>query len=160
MKKTGLLTTGNIKYLVLLFSVFLICIACNQKTHPTTSNEPIESIDPMEGVWKKTLYYRLANGDTTYKSENSVQHKIYLDGYVMWNSDPGQDGSEWHGFGTYTYKNDTLTETLTSMSRLMRGDNNTHSIMVDLGENSFEQILKSENNGIIYLQVEVYKKIN
>ena len=46
------------------------------------------------------------------------------------------------------------------MSRPMRGGNNTHFIMVDLGENSFEQILKSENNGIIYLQVEVYKKIN
>ncbi len=160
MKKTDFLNISIFKYLFLVFSVFLICIACNQKTDTTASNETIELIDPMEGVWEQTNFYRLANGDTIFTSDNSVQHKIYLDGYVMWTSDPAPDSSEWHGYGTYTYKNDTLTETLISMSIPMRSDNNTFSIMVDLGENSFKQIIEFENNDTIYQNIEVYKKLN
>ena len=78
----------------------------------------------------------------------------------MWTSDPAPDSSEWHGYGTYTYKNDTLTETLISMSIPMRSDNNTYSIMVDLGENSFKQVIEFENNDTIYQNIEVYKKLN
>ncbi|MCK4699157.1 MAG: hypothetical protein KAT38_02435, partial [Bacteroidales bacterium] len=133
---------------------------CNQKTDTTASNETLELIDPMEGVWEQTNYYFLANGDTIFTSDTRVQHKIYLDGYVMWTADPAPDSSEWHGYGTYTYKYDTLTETLISMSIPVRSDNNIYSIPVDLGKNSFKQVIEWENNDTIYQNIEVYKKLN
>lgn len=160
MNKTDFLNISIFKYFFFVFSLFLICIGCNQKTDTTASNETIELIDPMEGVWEQTNYYQLVNGDTIFTTDNRVQHKIYLDGYVMWTSDPASDSSEWHGYGTYTYKNDTLTETLISMSIPMRSDNNIYSIPVDLGKNSFKQVIESENNDTIYQNIEVYKKLN
>ena len=160
MNKTGILNMSIFKYLFLVFSVFLICIACNQKTDTTTSNETIELIDPMEGVWEQTNFYQLMHGDTLVSLDNLVQHKIFLDGYIMWTRNPSIDSSEWHGYGTYTYKNDTLTETLTSMSLTMMSDDNIYSIQVDLGENSFKQLSEIEYNDTIYKNIEVYKKLN
>ena len=160
MKKTGILNMIIFKYLFLVFSIFLFCIACNQKTDTTTSNETIELIDPMKGVWEQTNFYQLMHGDTLVSIDNLVQHKVFLDGYVMWTRNPAIDSSEWHGYGTYTYKNDTLTETLTSMSLTMRSDNNIYSILVDLGENSFKQLSEIEYNDTIYQNIEVYKKLN
>ena len=154
MKKTGILNMSIFKHLFLVFSIFLICIACNQKTDTTAPN------DPMEGVWEQTYFYQLMLGDTLVTLDNLVQHKIFLDGYVMWTRNPAIDSSEWHGFGTYTYKNDTLTETLTSMSLTMRSDDNIYSILVDLGENSFKQLSEIEYNDTIYQNIEVYKKLN
>ena len=159
MKKKGLSNIHIFRYLFLVFSLFLICIACNQKNHTTASNETIELDDPMEGVWKLISYCRLANEDTTFKSENSNEHKIYLDGFVMWNHDPDPDSSEWHGFGTYTYNNGMVTETLTSMSITMRSYIPS-PMRIDLGENSFKQVDLSENNGIIYQQIWRFKKLN
>ena len=87
MKKTAFLNISIYKYLFLVFSVFLICIACNQKTDTTTSN------DPMEGVWEQTYFYQLMHGDTLVTLDNLVQHKIFLDGYVMWTRNPAIDSS-------------------------------------------------------------------
>ena len=154
MKKTDFLNINIFKYLFLVFSIFFICIACNQKTETTASD------DPMEGIWEQTYFYQLMHGDTLVTLDNLVQHKIFLDGYVMWTRNPAIDSSEWHGFGTYTYKNDTLTETLTSMSITMRSDDNIYSILVDLGENSYKQLSEIEYNDTIYQNIEVYKKLN
>jgi hypothetical protein len=99
-------------------------------------------------------------GDTLVTIDTLVQHKIFLDGYVMWTRNPAIDSSEWHGYGTYTYKNDTLTETLSSMSLTMRSDDNIYSILVELGENSFKQLSEIEYNDTIYQNIEVYKKLN
>lgn len=78
----------------------------------------------------------------------------------MWNSDPGPDSSEWHGFGTYKFNNGTLTETLTSMSIPMRSDNNTFTLKVDVDKNSFSQIIETARNDTIRKFVEIYKRIN
>jgi hypothetical protein len=154
MKKTGILNSNIFKYLFLVFSVFLICIACNKKTDTTVS------YDPMEGVWEQTNFYQLMLGDTLVSIDTLVQHKIFLDGYIMWTRNPGIDSSEWHGYGTYTYKNDTLTETLSSMSLTMRSDDNIYTILVELGENSFKQLSEIEYLDTIYKNIEVYKKLN
>jgi hypothetical protein len=127
---------------------------------PTASGNPSGSDDPMEGVWELISYCRLANEDTTFKSENSNEHKIYLDGYVIWNHDPDPDSTEWHGFGTYTFTDGMITETLLSMSISMRRHSTPTPMKIVLGDNSFEQVQKSEMNGITYQQIWKYKKLS
>ena len=95
-----------------MFSVFLNCIACDQKTDTTASNETIELNDPMEGVWQQIHHYLVANGDTVSSSNAEGEHKIYFDGYVMFARDPAKDSLENYGFGTYRYENDTVIEKL------------------------------------------------
>ena len=135
-------------------------MACNQQNKAAASRETIEPDDPMEGVWELISYCRLANEDTTFKSENSTEHKIYLDGYVMWNHEPDPDSSEWHGFGTYTFKDGMVTETLITMSIPMRRFYAPNPMKIVLGENSFEQVQTSSSNGITYKQVWLFKKLN
>ncbi len=163
MKKLIFLNISILRYLFLVFSAFLLCIACNQKTNATASNETIEPIDPMEGVWEQTHSCSLVNGDTVRSRDNSFQHKIYLDGYVMWTADPATDSLEWHGFGTYRYKNDTLIEKLLSMSIPMKdawGSENEFIFKIDYDGNTFKQVMAGEYNDTIYQNIEVYKKLN
>jgi hypothetical protein len=139
--------------LFFVFSVLVIFIACNVTTKPK---------DPIEGVWKQTHSYVLANGDTVFSTDKNVEHKIYLDGYVMWTQDPASDSSEWHGFGTYTIKNDTVIEKLLSMSNGMkaqRGSKDGFILKIDYDENNFKQVIRSEYRDTIYQSIEVYKRL-
>ena len=148
------------RYIFLAFSFVLIFTACNQSKHIAASEKTIGSDDPLEGVWELISYCRLANEDTTFKSQNNTEHKIYLDGYVMWNHDPDPDSSEWHGYGTYTFSDSILTETLTSMSIPMRRFYTPTPMKIVFGKDSFEQVQKSEINGVTYQQIWRYKKLN
>lgn len=154
MKKLIYPNIRILRYLFLVFSAFLIFIACNETTKPK---------DPIEGVWEQTHNYVLANGDTVFSSDNNVQRKIYLDGYVMWTTDPAPDSSEWHGFGTYIIKNDTVIEKLVSMSIPMKaqvGSEDGFILKIDYNENNFKQEIRSKINDTIYQQIEVYNRLN
>ncbi|WP_103867477.1 hypothetical protein [Aquimarina sp. I32.4] len=151
MKKTSIQNpVGTNLFLVLL--ILLICISCNDKN--------VEDLNPMEGVWELSHFYHLENGDTLITDTAKVQHKIYLNGYVIWNTDPAPDSSEWHGYGTYTYKNDTVIEILTSMSKSMKSDNNKYVIPIEHNNNSYKQVNTYRNNDTIYQNIEIYKKID
>ncbi|CAM1333096.1 hypothetical protein [Tenacibaculum aestuariivivum] len=91
---------------IFLLILFVICISCNYKI----KDKKQLTLNLMEGVWRLSEFYHVANGDTIIKDTTKIQHKIYLNGYVMWNASPDSNLSEWHGFGTYTYKNDTIIE--------------------------------------------------
>jgi hypothetical protein len=80
MKKLSIIRI--FRKLFFVFSVFVIFIGCNVTTKPK---------DPIEGVWELTHKYVLANGDTVFSSDNYIEHKIYLDGHVMWTTDPASD---------------------------------------------------------------------
>jgi hypothetical protein len=154
MKKLICPNIRILRYLFLVVSTFLIFIACNVTTKPK---------DPIEGVWEQTHNYVLANGDTVFSSDNNFQHKIYLDGYVMWTMDPASDSSEWHGYGTYKLKNDTVIEKLLSMSIPMKaqmGSEGEFILKIDYDENNFKQEIRSKSNDTIYQQIEVYKRLN
>ena len=157
MKKKDVSSIRIIKYSILAFSLTLICFACSLEKQTTTTKE-ID--DPMEGVWELISYCRLANEDTTFKSNNNNEHKIYLDGYVMWNHDPDPDSTEWHGYGTYTFADGMVTERLTTMSIPMRRYSAPTPVKIVFGDNSFEQVQKSERNGITYQQIWRYKKLD
>ncbi|MFC2110105.1 hypothetical protein ACFLRU_05755 [Bacteroidota bacterium] len=152
---------SSLKYIVFthtsfLFLLSLIFISCSS----TTNNKKNEKINSMEGVWELSQFYHLANGDTIIIDTTKVQHKIYLNGHVIWNTDPDKNSSEWHGYGTYSYKNDTIIENLTSMSKSMKSDVNTYVIPIEHNTTSYKQVNTYSNNDTIYHNIEVYNKID
>lgn len=156
MKKKTSSKKNIFKNLFLLLLISIIIISCDSKIN----SKKVKNSDPMEGVWELNHFYHLANGDTLLTDTTKVQHKIYLDGYVIWNTDPASDSSEWHGYGTYTYKNDTIIETLISMSKSMKSDINKYIIPIERGNKSYKQVNTYRRNDTIYHNIETYKKLN
>lgn len=157
MKNKNAINLKTFRSLFLLASVLIICAACSSASDNKNDNTKSSKID---GVWKLTHFYKLADGDTIMTDTKKIQHKIYLDGYVIWNVNATSDASEWHGYGTFTFKNDTITEVLTSMSKSMKSDVTKYVSPIILGKNTYKQVLRYENNGINYQHIEVYKKLN
>ncbi len=146
-------TTIKNQTLVILLLIG-ICISC--KTTSTIS----KNMDPIQGVWKLNAFYTLANGDTIVTKTDKVQHKIYLNGHVIWNTDPASDATEWHGYGTYTFENNTITEVLSSMSKTMKSDINTYIIPIELSNKTYKQVNTYTRNDTIFKNIEVYKKLD
>ena len=142
--------------IIIVNTLLSILISCDSNKQ----NIKTEKYGPLEGVWKLSEFYTLANGDTILKDFTKVQHKIYLNGHVIWNTDPDKDGVDWSGYGNYSFKNDTITEILTSMSVSMKSDVNTYVIPIDFKGNSYKQVNTYIKNDTIYKNVEVYKKID
>lgn len=137
-----------------IFSVFTICfVLLSFMTVSCTSNK-------IDGVWKQTAYYKLANNDTIQKNFSKIQHKIYLDGYVMWNSDAGSDNIDWHGYGKYSIKKDTIIESLISMSVSLKGYTTVFPITYKINNNTLKQIIHYTDKNINYQNIEIYQKIN
>ena len=137
-------------------SLFLVFLAsCNSNTKLEKKNE-----DPLQGVWKLNAFYTLANADTIVKDYSKVQHKIYLNGHVLWNTDTDANGVDWSGYGTYTFKNDTITETLTSTSKSMKSDVNTYVIPIDFYTDSYKQVNTYYRNDTIFKNIEIFTKID
>ena len=156
MKIKTIIKKPTFKNLFYLALISIVSIACGSRIN----SKKAENFNTMEGVWELSEFYHLANGDTLIVDTSKVQHKIYLDGYVIWNTDPAPDATEWHAYGTYTYKNDTITEKLTSTSKSMKSDINTYVIPIERGKDSYKQVNTYKNNDTIYHNIEVYKKIN
>ncbi|MGJ8738540.1 hypothetical protein [Zobellia laminariae] len=148
----------NLKSIVFAstFLLTIICLSCNA----TGNLEKVSNSSAIDGVWELSHFYNLGNRDTLSVDTSKVQHKIYLDGHVIWNTDPAADASEWHGYGTYTFKNDTITETLTSMSKSMLSDVNTYVIPIERSNNTYKQVNTYERNDTIFQNIEIYKKLN
>ncbi|CAM3377026.1 hypothetical protein [Zobellia roscoffensis] len=144
----------------LIFANFSLLLLVLSSCGSTSSTAEAKNATPLDGVWKLSHFYNLANGDTLITDTSKVQHKIYLEGHVIWNTNPAPDGSEWHGYGTYTFKNDTITETLTSMSKSMQSDVNTYIIPIERSTNSYKQVNTYSRNDTVFQNIEVYKKLN
>ena len=163
MKKTDLRSVYFPKCLILMLSLFPFYIACNQQTDEGPSNKDILDVDPIEGVWELTNHYLVNTYDTLYLDEIGVQHKIYLDGYVMWTADPSSDSLEWHGYGTYRLSNDTLIEKLLSMSLPMKaqmGYEDEVVLKIEYDENFYKQEINIVYRGLVYQSIEEWKKLN
>jgi hypothetical protein len=153
------------KRLILLFLLFTLCIACNQRSEKGIFNEVNQDVDPIEGVWELTNQYWVKDGDTLLlgPDEIPVKHKIYLDGYVIWTNEPSFDSLEWHGYGTYSLTNDTLIEKFISMSLLMKeemGSEDEVIFQIEFDKDYCKQATNSVHRGTIYLSVEEWKKLN
>ena len=137
--------------LPIFISLLLLFVSCNNKESKK---------DKLKGVWEQTNFFRLKEKDTILKDNSKIQHKIYLDGFLIWNSNAGKDSLEWHGYGTYKLKNDTLIETLTSMSLPLKGYHSIYPIVIETTENSLKQIINYKENNLNYQNIEIYKKLN
>lgn len=142
------------KFLFLSLAIVLFA-SCNTQDNGKNQNQ-----DPLQGVWKLDAFYTLANADTIVKNYNKVQHKMYLNGYLIWNADTDENGVDWSGYGTYSFKNDTITETLTSTSKSMKSDVNTYVIPIDFNVNSYKQVNTYYRNDTIFKNIEIFKKID
>lgn len=142
------------KFLFLSLAIVLFA-SCNTQDNGKNQNQ-----DPLQGVWKLDAFYTLANADTIVKNYNKVQHKMYLNGYVIWNADTDENGVDWSGYGTYSFKNDTITETLTSTSKSMKSDVNTYVIPIDFNVNSYKQVNTYYRNDTVFKNIEIFKKID
>lgn len=142
------------KFLFLSLAIVLFA-SCNTQDNGKNQNQ-----DPLQGVWKLDAFYTLANADTIVKNYNKVQHKMYLNGYLIWNADTDENGVDWSGHGTYSFKNDTITETLTSTSKSMKSDVNTYVIPIDFNVNSYKQVNTYYRNDTIFKNIEIFKKID
>jgi hypothetical protein len=163
MKKTEQRSIHFPKYLILMFLLVPLSIACTRQPDEAASGKEVQDADPVEGVWELTNHYWVLMDDTIYADELGVSHKIYLDGYVMWTVEPGADSSEWHGFGTYRISNDTLIERLSSMSLPMRlgmGTEDEVTIKTEYGKNFIKQEMDQVFRDTIYRLVEEWKKLN
>ena len=156
MKKTTNLKNIVFTNLLLTILISIFYVSCNSKMN----NKKVENLNSMEGVWELTHFYHLANGDTLITDTSKIQHKIYLNGHVIWNVDPVPNSSEYHGYGTYTYKNDTIIEILTSMSKSMKSDINKYIIPIERSNRSYKQVNTYKNNDTIFNNIEVYQKID
>ena len=137
---------------VIIASIFLVFLAsCNSAINLKKQKE-----DPLQGVWQLNAFYTLANTDTIVKDFNKVQHKIYLNGYVLWNTDTDINGIDWSGYGISTFKNDTITETLTSTSKSMKSDVNTYVIPIDFYKDSYKQINTYYRNDTVFKNIEIF----
>lgn len=138
----------------LFVSLIIVLLAtCNTQVNRKNKN-------PLQGVWKLDAFYTLANSDTIVKNYNKVQHKMYLNGHVIWNADTDENGVDWSGYGTYSFKNDTITETLTSTSKSMKSDVNTYVIPIDFKINSYKQVNTYYRNDTVFKNVEIFTKID
>lgn len=150
-------------FLLVAIALFTFCMACTQQSDEGASMNDVRSADPIEGVWQLTSHYWVLDDDTIYADEIGVQHKIYVDGFVMWTSDPAADSSEWHGYGTYQLSNDTLIEKLSSMSLPMKvamGSEDEALLKIEYDLNFFKQEYEQVFRDTVYLAVEEWKKLN
>ncbi|MCP4311649.1 MAG: hypothetical protein GY790_10335 [Bacteroidetes bacterium] len=164
MKKTAPRSKCLPKFLIFMFALFPICIACNQQSDEGISNKDVPDVDPIEGVWELANHYWVKDGDTLLPEpdEIGVQHKIFLDGYVMWTTDPLSDSSEWHGYGTYRLNNDVLIEKFLSMSLPMKAEMGSESEVIrkiEYDENSYKQETESVLRNTVYQSIEEWKRL-
>jgi len=148
---------------VLTITLSTFCISCNLQSNEGASDQDVLTVDPVEGVWELSNRYWVMEDDTIYADEVGVQHKIYLDGFVMWTADPSPDSSEWHGYGTYQLSNDTLIEKLLSMSlplKLAMGSEDELMLKIEYDLSFYKQEWEQTFRDTVYLAVEEWKKLN
>jgi hypothetical protein len=132
-------------------------------------NEPKNDIEPtvieteskvnnngLKGTWELIGFYNYKDNkvvDSFKTSDNSRQLKMYTDTKVMWSKHKPADSSEWFGYGTYSYKEDMLTEILDFGSAVMDeviAEKKEFKFELQLQPNHFQQIELDEDGNRIY----------
>jgi hypothetical protein len=149
--------------------VFLIFIACNRKTNSDGQDEksiavlpfPLEN-NPLEGVWKFTIAYSTAYGDTIYIQDDQDSHKIFYGDYFMWIAEPSKiDSTEWYAFGKYEVKKSTLLQTVISGSENAKIflSSNEFTIRIEPDLNAYVQSMEVNYSDTTFLYEENWKRL-
>ncbi|BAO74344.1 hypothetical protein [Winogradskyella sp. PG-2] len=147
---------------ILIFSmVLLLTFSCKNK--PKSDIEPTvvetvqkEKANGLKGTWELVGFYNYKDNivvDSFKTSDKSRQLKMYTDTKVMWSKHKPADSSEWFGYGTYSYKDDMLTEILEFGSAVMDqviAEKKEFTFELTLSPNKFQQIELDEDGNRIY----------
>lgn len=144
------------KYIAVLGILLMVCCQSPKEEIVTGS---FADDDPIEGVWRMTklmgVYHH--NGDTVDETRN--QHKIFVDGSIMWGFEAEEDSTEWFGYGTYELKEDSLIETMTSGSNAFRKAISEHGSVYRMGlkisDEEFTQVYRDDSMMIYEMYVRV-----
>ncbi len=150
------------KYKLLILGMVLsLTFSCKDK--PKSDIETIEvetklkeNTNGLKGTWELKGFYNYKDNvvvDSFNTSSNSRQLKMYTDTKVMWSKHKPADSSEWFGYGTYSYKDDMLTEVLEFGSAVMDeviAEKKEFKFELQLQSDRFQQIELDEDGNRIY----------
>jgi len=148
-----------------IYSLLIVLfVSCNDtNTNSMMKTNSVNTDLKLEGTWELIGHYNFKDNvvvDSFKASPHFKQYKIYTDTKVMWCKYFPADSSEWFGYGSYNYKNDTLNEVLDFGSAVMNKvieENKNFTFELTLEKNWFEQIELDGDGNRIYS--ENYKRI-
>jgi hypothetical protein len=132
----------------------------NQKSKLTEEYQKvsIDSITPLDGIWKETDYYLISGKDTTRSAR--TQYKAYYAGYFMYGHTYKDAASKIHtgiGFGTFTMDGTTKIKEMDLNSTYSIAVGQAFSIDVEMdGSDHYKQTIVN-NDGT--KSVEFYERL-
>ncbi|WP_407556985.1 hypothetical protein [Winogradskyella sp. 4-2091] len=157
----------KVNFLILSMTL-LLTFGCKNKTEREleTSTEGTKIIinkPSLKGTWELVEFYNYKDNvvvDSFSNNTISRQIKMYTDSKVMWCKLLKSDSIEFFGYGSYTYDDGHLTESLDFGSSFMNEvikEQHEFNFELELSENRFEQIELDEDGHKIYS--ENYKRV-
>ncbi|WP_405569938.1 hypothetical protein [Winogradskyella sp. Asnod2-B02-A] len=157
----------SLRILILILS-FVFISSCKDQPKETSEIVEIEEIPninskKLNGTWELVSFYNYKDNvvvDSFDTSSTSRQLKMYTDSKVMWCKHKPADSSEWFGYGTYNFKDNTLTEVLDFGSAVMDNvisEKKQFKFELQLQSNQFQQIELDDDGNRIYS--ENYKRV-
>ncbi|RED43022.1 hypothetical protein DFQ10_107210 [Winogradskyella eximia] len=154
--------------ILILTLTFVFISSCKDQPNEITEIIEVEEIPnvnskSLNGTWELVSFYNYKDNvvvDSFDTSSNSRQLKMYTDSKVMWCKHKPADSSEWFGYGTYNFKDNTLTEVLDFGSAVMDNvisEKKQFKFELQLQPNQFQQIELDDDGNRIYS--ENYKRI-
>lgn len=150
---------------ILILSMAMVFISsCKDQPERMAQTAKVEKkTKGLNGTWELVSFYNYKDNkvvDSFDSSSNSRQLKMYTDTKVMWCKHKPADSSEWFGYGTYDYTDNTLTEVLDFGSAVMNNviaEKKEFKFELTLQPDSFQQIELDEDGNRIYS--ENYKRV-
>ncbi|WP_299523182.1 hypothetical protein [Winogradskyella sp.] len=150
------------KAYILIFGLALLTLSsCKDAEASATITDETEVEEAtvkngLKGAWELKGFYNYKDNvvvDSFSNSAISRQVKMYTDTKVMWCKLLKTDSIEFFGYGSYTYEDGILTETLEFGSAFMNDvieEQQEFTFQFELEPNRFEQIEIDEDGNRVY----------
>ena len=141
--------------------VVLLVYSCKEQTKSNIETTDVKTELnrkklSLKGTWELVGFYNYKDNkvvDSFIASDKSRQLKMYTDTKVMWAKHKPADSSEWFGYGTYNFGDNTLTEVLDFGSTVMDqviAEKKQFKFELQLQPNAFQQIALDEDGNRVY----------
>jgi hypothetical protein len=146
---------------LILSMVVLLVYSCKEQTKSNIETTDVKTELnrkklSLKGTWELVGFYNYKDNkvvDSFIASDKSRQLKMYTDTKVMWAKHKPADSSEWFGYGTYNFGDNTLTEVLDFGSTVMDqviAEKKQFKFELQLQPNAFQQIALDEDGNRVY----------